>query len=62
MEEENIRLGMSNLMSFPWIGERVKAGKITLHGMHFGIARGRLTCLNPDTNSFETVPGAPEDD
>lgn len=55
MEEENIRLGLANLMSFPWIAEPVNAGRVALHGMHFGIAQGRLTRLDPETNRFETV-------
>ncbi|MEC9345803.1 MAG: carbonic anhydrase [Pseudomonadota bacterium] len=55
MEEENIRLGLANLMTFPWIAERVKAGTLSLHGMHFGIASGRLAMLDPQTDRFEDV-------
>jgi len=55
MEEENIRLGLTNLMTFPWIAQPVKAGRIALHGMHFGIAEGRLARLDPETDVFVTV-------
>ena len=55
MEEENIRLGLTNLMTFPWIAQPVKAGRIALHGMHFGIAEGRLARLDPETDAFVTV-------
>lgn len=60
MEEENIRLGLANLMSFPWIAERVGDGQLALHGMHFGIASGRLAMLDPKTDRFETVTPQPE--
>ena len=34
LEEENIRLGLSQLMTSPWIAEKVPAGKLPLHGRH----------------------------
>ncbi|MDF1721207.1 MAG: carbonic anhydrase [Minwuia sp.] len=55
MEEENIRLGLKNLMTFPWIADLVREGRVRLHGMHFGIAKGRLARLDPATDNFVTV-------
>ena len=55
MEEENIRLGLTNLMTFPWISAPVRAREVALHGMHFGIAQGRLTRFDPATDTFVTV-------
>ena len=48
-------LGLTNLKTFPWIAEPVEAGRIALHGMHFGIAEGRLARLDPETDTFVTV-------
>ncbi len=55
LEHEIIRLSLRNLMEFSWIREAVGAGRLTLHGWYFGIAKGLLYRLNPETNTFETV-------
>ncbi|WP_149540189.1 carbonic anhydrase [Siccirubricoccus phaeus] len=41
-EREAIRLTLENLMTFPWVAQAVAEGRLTLHGMHFGVATGRL--------------------
>lgn len=41
-EREAIRVSLANLMTFPWIAERVAAGKLTLGGLHFNVETGRL--------------------
>ena len=40
-----VRLSIENLRTFPWIAERERAGKLTLSGLHFGIADGTLRSL-----------------
>ena len=47
-EEEAIKLSLGNMMTFPWIAERVAAGRLALHGMSFDIASGALTVLGSD--------------
>ena len=44
-EETVVRLSIENLRTFPWIAEREAAGKLTLSGLHFGIADGVLRAL-----------------
>jgi carbonic anhydrase len=44
-EETVVRLSIENLRTFPWIAEREAAGKLTLTGLHFGIADGILRAL-----------------
>ena len=44
-EETVVRLSIENLRTFPWIAEREAAGKLTLSGLHFGIADGVLRTL-----------------
>lgn len=43
-----VRLAVRNLMTFPWIVERVEAGDLTLHGAYFGVATGRLEIMGDD--------------
>lgn len=47
-EHESVRLTLSNLMTFPWIRDRVRTGGLTLHGAFFDIRTGRLEQLGPD--------------
>ena len=37
-----VRLTLGNLMTFPWIAERVGAGKLALHGYRFAVHSGVL--------------------
>lgn len=47
-EYEVIKLSLANLTTFPWIAERVAAGKLALHGAWFDIRTGVLKILQPD--------------
>ncbi len=44
-EVEVVRLSLANLMTFPWIAERVEAGSLTLAGFRFEIRTGILERL-----------------
>jgi len=41
-EHESIRVSLGNLLTFPWIRERVEANDLTLHGWFFDIDTGNL--------------------
>lgn len=47
-EHEVIRVSLDNLMTFPWIAERVAAKKLQLHGAWFAIHSGLLLLRQPD--------------
>lgn len=47
-EHEVIKVSLANLMTFPWIAERVAAGKLELHGAWFDIHTGSLLIKQPD--------------
>ena len=47
-EREAVRLSLTNLMTFPWIRDRVRAGRLRLHGGHFDIRSGILDILQAD--------------
>lgn len=55
LEEENIRLGLQNLMTYPWISERVEARTLSLQGARFDIEKGILFRFTPATDQFEAV-------
>ena len=55
MERDCVRLSLDNLMTFPFVAERVKAGTLELHGGRFGIANGELELLDPKTGEFVAV-------
>ena len=54
-EQEAIQLSLANLMSFPWIKERVQAKTLTLYGWYFSVTDGSLRQLNTETNTFERI-------
>lgn len=41
-EKEAIKLSLRNLMTFPWINERVETGNLKLYGWYFVLANGSL--------------------
>jgi carbonic anhydrase len=47
-EHEIVRLSLRNLLTFPWIGDLVGEGQLTLHGAYYGIASGVLQLMGPD--------------
>jgi len=55
LEEENIRLGLRNLMTYPWIKDRVDAGTLELVGGHFSIEDGILYCCSLEDEAFTPI-------
>jgi carbonic anhydrase len=60
VEEVVVRRSLKNLMSFPFVRERVEAGSLALHGAHFGIATGQLRVLDTETDRFAMVTAEAE--
>lgn len=52
-EQEAILVSLDNLLTFPWILERVAQKKLTLHGWYFDMEHGELLRYNPGSNRFE---------
>lgn len=52
-EQEAILGSLDNLLTFPWILERVAQKKLALHGWYFDMEHGELLRYNPDSNRFE---------
>ena len=54
-EQQAILVSLNNLMTFPWIRERVEQGRLALHGWYFDIERGELLGYNTAESRFETL-------
>ena len=52
MELEAVIASLANLRTFPWIAERERAGRLSLHGCHFSVADGRLYVLDEAEDTF----------
>jgi carbonic anhydrase len=55
MERDCIRLSLENLMTFPFVAESVKAGKVVLNGARFGISDGKLEVLDKSSGDFLAI-------
>jgi carbonic anhydrase len=53
-EHEAVRLSLENLMTFPWIAERVKDGRLRTFGATFDIRTGVLAFLDAE-GKFQPV-------
>jgi carbonic anhydrase len=51
-EQETVAISLANLMTFPWLRERVERGALALHGWWFDMEHGELFRLDPLTNTF----------
>jgi carbonic anhydrase len=57
VEQAAVVNSVLNLMSFPWLAERVAAGKLVLHAWWFNLTEGQLYAFNPETAVFDPVVG-----
>jgi len=57
VEQAAVVNSVANLMTFPWIAERVATGKLVLHAWWFNLTEGQLHAFNPDTARFDPVRG-----
>ena len=55
LEKHAVMISLENLMTFPWLKERVEAGELTLHGLWTDIGEGGLEHYNPQTSAFQPV-------
>jgi carbonic anhydrase len=47
-EHAGIALSLENLLTYPWIAERVTDGRLRLHGAHFDVRNGVLAVRRAD--------------
>ena len=54
-EQQAVMVSLENLITFPWIAERVDAGQLVLHGWYFDIEAGELLIYDSTSNAFRLV-------
>ncbi|PWC35571.1 carbonic anhydrase [Azospirillum sp. TSO22-1] len=59
-EREVIRQSLANLMSFPWIREKVETGTLALHGCLFDVAAADLLLHDPASGAFRSMAAETE--
>ena len=54
-EKEAILVSLKNLMTFPWVKDRVSKGQLSLHGWYYNIGTGQLRYYNQLSGEFEIL-------
>lgn len=54
-EKKAILVSLENLLTFPWVRERVEQGRLHLHGWYYNIATGQLKYYNTESETFEVL-------
>ena len=55
LEKQAILVSLDNLMTFPYVEEAVKSGKLSLHGLWNDIGDGGREQFMPETGTFQAV-------
>ncbi|MEX3313881.1 carbonic anhydrase [Sulfitobacter sp. PS-8MA] len=55
LERQAVMTSLENLMTFPWIKEKVEAGTLSLHGLWTDIGEGSLEYYDAKSGEFEPV-------
>lgn len=45
----------NNLQTFPWIREKIKAGKLKIHAWYFDLTTGMISYYDPKKNNFKEL-------
>jgi carbonic anhydrase len=55
LEQEAIKSSLVNLLTFPWIEQRVVEGRLHLHGWNFDFKQGEVLAYVPAHDAFEPL-------
>lgn len=55
LEKHAVMTSLENLVTFPWVANKVDDGSLTLHGMWTDIAEGGLEYYDPSSGAFRAV-------
>jgi len=58
LEHQSVVASIDNLMTFPYVRDRVQRGDLAIHGAYFKVATGLLTVYDPATRTFASAAGA----
>lgn len=51
-EKEGIKQSIDNLMTFPWVKERVENGELQLHGWRYDLYSSQLCAMDKESGTF----------
>lgn len=54
-EQKGIRHSLQNLMTFPWVKERVEAGTLKLHGWRYDLGSSELCAMDNESGEFTKI-------
>jgi len=54
-EEEIILVSLRNLLTYPFVNEKIQDDSLKIYGWHFDIEGGELKGFNPETKYFESI-------
>lgn len=54
-EHESLVVSLRNLMTYPYVTERMKKNKLNIYGWHFDIESGNILGFNPQSLNFESL-------
>ncbi|PKF63338.1 carbonic anhydrase [Psychromonas sp. psych-6C06] len=54
-ERKGIKHSLDNLMTFPWVKERVENGTLKLHGWRYDLSRSLLCEMDTETGEFNRI-------
>ena len=55
MELAAVKVSLTNLLTFPYVAEKVESGELALHGAHFAISDGILRVLDEASGEFRNA-------
>src|SRR5204862_4612806 len=55
--QENVLVALEHLRAFPFVQERLAAGKRTVSGWVYDIATGKVHAYDPDVGEFQPITG-----
>jgi carbonic anhydrase len=62
VEQAGVIVSLGNVLSFPWVRERVRAGSLSVHGWYFDLRTGELSGFDPQTATFRALRGRADAD
>ena len=62
VEQAGVIVSLGNVLSFPWVRERVRAGTLSVHGWYFDLRTGELSGFDPATATFRGLRGRADAD
>ena len=58
IEQGSVVNTLGNLLTFDWLAERIRLGKLKVHGWYFDLTSGQLAAFDPHRRHFEPVTAA----